>query len=159
MYVSSLLRDHAVKKTSLYCPQGKDTPLCHLTPRPFKSDCPSRFVHGRRASILVLESVRNRRAECHLESRVIPADDSHTLPIFEEFLQSLQPQGGLRLNLAHRHPSIARLPLPTLPRHQRQCPSLACMVRQTRCPLRPTYPAQVQRWPSSFHLRRPRWCA
>ena len=39
----------------------------------FKSDYTSRFVHGRRASILILESIRNRQAECHLESRVIPA--------------------------------------------------------------------------------------
>ena len=55
--------------------------------------------------MLVVESIRNRRAECHIASRVIPADDSHTLPFFEEFLQSPQPQGGLRLDLAHRHPA------------------------------------------------------
>ena len=55
-------------------------------------------------------------------------------------------------------PSIARL-LPTLPRHQRRCPALACMVRRTHCPLRPTPPAQVQRWPPSFPLKRPRRCA
>ena len=64
----------------------------------------SRFVHGRQASILVLESLRSRRAECHLRSRVIPADDSHALPFFEEILESSQTQGNLRLNLAHRHP-------------------------------------------------------
>ena len=63
-----------------------------------------RFVHGRQASILVLESLRSRRAECHLRSRAIPADDSHALPFFEEILESSQTQGSLRLNLAHRHP-------------------------------------------------------
>ena len=67
--------------------QGHASHLCHLTPRPFKSDCTSRFVHSRRASTLVLESIRNRQAKCHLESRVIPADDSHTVPLFEECLQ------------------------------------------------------------------------
>ena len=107
MYVSSLLKGHAVRrKNSLYCPQGKGhaSHLCHLTPRPFKSDYTSRFVQSRRASILVLESIRNRQAECHLESRVISADDSCTLPFFKEFLQSIQLQRGLRLNLAHKHP-------------------------------------------------------
>ena len=61
----------------------------------FKSDYASRFVRG---------SIRNRRAQCHPESRVIKTDDSHTLQLFEEFLQPPQPQGGLRLNLAQRHP-------------------------------------------------------
>ena len=52
----------------------------------------SRFVHGRQASILVLESLRSRRTECNFRSRVIPADDSHALPFFEEILESSQTQ-------------------------------------------------------------------
>ena len=51
--------------------------------------------------MLVFESIRNRRAECHIASHVIPADDTHALPLFKEFLQSPQLQGGLRLDLAH----------------------------------------------------------
>ena len=89
----------------------------------FKSDCATRFVRGKRTSILVLESIRNRLAECHLESRVIPADDSHTLPLFEEFLQSLQPQGGLRLSLEHRHPITPIFPQPARLWHRRRCPT------------------------------------
>ena len=93
--------------TALTERQGHATPLCAKAMPisvSFKSSCISRFVHSRRASILVLESIRDQQAECHPESRVNPADDSHTLPPCEEFLQSLQLQGGLRLNLAHRHP-------------------------------------------------------
>ena len=88
------------RKISMYRPHGKTRARQSFVPPcakampisvSFKSDCTSRFVHRRRASMLVLESVRIRRRECHLESRVIPADDSHTLPLVEEFLQSLQP--------------------------------------------------------------------
>ena len=67
-------------------------------------------MRGRRASILVLEGIRNRRAACHPESRAIPTDDSHAFPFFEEFLQPPQLQGSLRLNLAHRHPITPILP-------------------------------------------------
>ena len=115
--VSSLLRGHTAqkkkRKNSLYRPHGKTRTRQSFVPPcakampisvSFKSGCTSRFVHCRRASILVFESIRNRQAECHLESRVIPADDSRKLPLFEKFLQSLPLQGGLRLNLAHRHP-------------------------------------------------------
>ena len=42
--------------------------------------------------MLVFESIRNRRVECHIASHVIPADDSHALPLFTEFLQSPQLQ-------------------------------------------------------------------
>ena len=103
------------RKVSLYRPHGKTrtsqsfVPLCATAMSisvSFKSDCPSRFVHGRRASIPLLDSVRNRRAECHIESRVIPADDPHTPPLFEGFLQSLQTQ----LNLAHKHPITPFIP-------------------------------------------------
>ena len=93
---------HAVQVSFKFCLSPCAGARTHLD---IKSDCISRFVHGRRASILVLVSIRNRQAECHLEFHIIPADDSHTLPLFEESLQSLQPQGGLRLNLAHRHQS------------------------------------------------------
>ena len=34
-----------------------------------------------------LDGIRNRRTECHTATRVIPTDDPHTLPLFEEFLQ------------------------------------------------------------------------
>ena len=51
----------------------------------FKSDYTSRFLRGRRASILILDGIRNRRAECHLESRVIATNHSHTFPFSKEF--------------------------------------------------------------------------
>ena len=138
------LRGHAAQKKKtqyvlfLYMPKRRPkSRSCHRKPL-----CTRAVL----ISVLVFESIRNRRAECHIASRVIPADDSYTLPFFEEFLQSPQRSGA-------QAPSIAHL-LPTLPRHQRRSPALACMARRTRCPLCPTPPAQVQRWPPSFHLKR-----
>ena len=55
------------------------------------------------------------------------------LPFFEEFLQS---QGGLRLDLAHRHPAS--------PVSCQLYQGIKDDVRRTRCPLCPTHPAQVQ---------------
>ena len=66
-------------------------------------------------TILIIEGIRNGRADGHPEPRVTPSDHSHAFPVFEDFLQTPQSQGSQRLNTAHTH-----LVTPILPRQLAQ---------------------------------------
>ena len=97
------------KNLSLTERQGHASPLCRLAPRPCRS-----LYRSSLTALLDLCTVDERQ---YSSSRASVTDKQnatssrvsslqvtlHTLPLFEEFLQSLQLQGGLRLNLAHRH--------------------------------------------------------
>ena len=53
-------------------------------------------------TILIITGNRSGGAESHPETRVIPSDHSHAFPVFEEFLQTPQPQGSQRLKQGAR---------------------------------------------------------
>ena len=55
-------------------------------------------------TILIIEGIRNGRqkaTQSRVSSRRI---NSHAFPVFEEVLQTPQPQRSQRLNTAHKHP-------------------------------------------------------